>query len=54
MKNNNGLSKNNYSARYPDALPGTLPEGLPNKDEVCKSLELAEEVQEFVKRKLKI
>ncbi len=47
------LSRFYLSARYPDALPGTLPKGLPNKDEARKSLELAEEVEEFVKRKLR-
>jgi len=38
--------------RYPDALPGTLSKGLPNKDEAKKSLELANEIVEFVKIRL--
>ena len=31
-------------ARYPDALPGTLPEGLPSKMEAGRALELARQV----------
>lgn len=38
--------------RYPDAFPGSLPEGLPNKKDATKSLQYAEEIVEFVKKKL--
>lgn len=48
------LSRFYLSARYPDALPGNLPNGLPNKDEARKSLEFAEEVEKFMKRKLSL
>ncbi len=30
--------------RYPDTLPGSLPEGLPTKDDAKKALHVAEEV----------
>lgn len=30
--------------RYPDALPGSLPMGLPGKDDAIETLEMAEEV----------
>lgn len=30
-------------SRYPDALPGSLPEGLPNVEDAQKSLELAKD-----------
>lgn len=38
--------------RYPDAMPGMLPEGLPNKADALEAWELAEEVFEFVKQKI--
>lgn len=38
--------------RYPDAFPGSLPEGLPNKEDAEKALEYAEEIVDFVKKKL--
>jgi HEPN domain-containing protein len=36
--------------RYPDALPGTLPQGLPGKTEAEEALALARRVIEEVKR----
>jgi HEPN domain-containing protein len=33
-------------ARYPDALPGTLPEGLPGNTEAGRALELARQVMQ--------
>jgi HEPN domain-containing protein len=39
--------------RYPDALIGTLPEGLPGRKEAESTLEIATEILEFVKGKLK-
>lgn len=40
--------------RYPDAFPGSLPEGLPNKNDAQKALEFAQEIVRFVEKKLKI
>lgn len=36
--------------RYPDALPGTLPQGLPGKTEAEEALALARRVMDEVKR----
>ena len=36
--------------RYPDALPGTLPEGLPGKPEAEEAIALARKVLEEVKK----
>ncbi len=36
--------------RYPDALPGTLPEGLPGKAEAEEALDLARRTLEEAKR----
>jgi HEPN domain-containing protein len=36
--------------RYPDALPGTLPQGLPGKMEAEEALGLARQVMDEVKR----
>lgn len=38
--------------RYPDALPGSLPEGLPGKKEAEKALRCAQEIVDFVKKKI--
>lgn len=38
--------------RYPDALPGSLPEGLPGKNNAEQALKYAEEIFEFAKRVL--
>lgn len=38
--------------RYPDAFPGSLPEGLPSEDDAQKALEYAKEIVSFVKKKL--
>lgn len=40
--------------RYPDALPGSLPEGMPNKEDAEEALKMAEEIFEFVKNKVNI
>ena len=37
--------------RYPDAIPGSLSEGLPNKEDASEALQVAEEVLNFIKRK---
>lgn len=36
-------------SRYPDALPGSLPEGLPTADDAQKSLELAKDFYQFLR-----
>lgn len=38
--------------RYPEALPGMLPEGLPNKDDAREALAFAKEIMEFVKKRI--
>lgn len=42
------LSRFYVPTRYPDALPGSLPEGLPNLEDARKALDFAEEIMEFV------
>lgn len=34
--------------RYPDALPGSLPEGLPNKERAEESFRYAQEIFDFI------
>ena len=34
--------------RYPDALPGALPEGLPNREDATQALHIAQRVLKFV------
>lgn len=38
--------------RYPDAFPGSLPEGLPDRGDALRALECAKEIVDFVKKKL--
>jgi HEPN domain-containing protein len=38
--------------RYPDALPGTFPEGLPNERQAAEALETARKIFALVKEKL--
>lgn len=38
--------------RYPDALPGSLPEGMPSKEDAEEALKMAEEIFEFVKNEI--
>ena len=38
--------------RYPDAIVGSLPEGLPKKEQAQEALEIASKILEFAKRKL--
>ena len=40
------------STRYPDALPGSLEDGLPDKEEALESFELAKKVFENIGAKL--
>lgn len=40
--------------RYPDAMIGSLPEGLPKKEQAESALEIASKVLKFVKDKLGI
>lgn len=44
----NYLNKFYIPTRYPDALPGTLPDGLPTNDEALQALEHATEVVERI------
>ncbi|MFH1876359.1 MAG: HEPN domain-containing protein [Candidatus Omnitrophota bacterium] len=44
------LSRFYLSVRYPDALAGVLPEGLPSFEEAKRSLAFAEEIIAFVKK----
>lgn len=46
------LSRFYLSIRYPDALVGSLSEGLPNLEEAKKALDFAEYIMKFVKGKL--
>lgn len=39
--------------RYPDALPGMLPEGLPSEDDAQKAILTLEEVMDFITKKLR-
>lgn len=39
--------------RYPDALPGSLPEGLPDEDDAKKALDTARLVLDKAKKELK-
>lgn len=38
--------------RYPDALPGMLPDGMPNKDDAKKAITILEEVFKFILNKI--
>jgi len=38
--------------RYPDAHPGILPDGLPNKTQALEALETARKIFDLVKQKL--
>jgi len=38
--------------RYPDALPGTLPEGLPSKEDAGEALNTAKAIFKLIKREL--
>jgi len=37
---------------YPDAFPGNLPEGLPDKEDASQALEKTEEILQFVSRRI--
>lgn len=37
--------------RYPDALPGTLPEGLPEEKDALEALSFAKEIAHFIMKK---
>jgi len=39
-------------SRYPDALPGSLPEGLPQKDDAAKAFAVAEKTLALIKNLL--
>jgi HEPN domain-containing protein len=41
-------------ARYPDAMPGTLPEALPGEEEATQTLALARSVMEAAHRLLQL
>lgn len=40
-------------SRYPDAFPGNLPEGLPDKNDAAKTIEFAENIFQLATRLLK-
>lgn len=40
--------------RYPNALPGNLPEGLPSKSDVEEAIQVARLVSERIKRELEV
>jgi len=42
------------STRYPDALPGSLPEGLPSKADAEEAIQVARLVSERIKRELEV
>ena len=44
------LSRFYIPARYPDVLPGFLPEGLPNLKEAKKALNFAKEIMNFINK----
>lgn len=46
------LNKFYVPTRYPDALPGSLPEGLPDVKDAQEALSLAKEILEFVEEKI--
>lgn len=39
--------------RYPDALPGMLSEGMPNKEDAIESIAVLEKVMDFVSKRIK-
>ena len=43
------LDRYYVSTRYPDALPGTLPEGLPGKDKAEDACLYAEKIFDYIK-----
>ena len=45
--------KQNIPTRYPDAIPGMLPEGLPQKKDAEEALETLRKIMDFVKKRLK-
>lgn len=38
--------------RYPDALPGSLSEGMPSKDDASESLEISKRIFDYVKNQV--
>ncbi|MDP2939982.1 MAG: HEPN domain-containing protein [Candidatus Omnitrophota bacterium] len=47
------LDKYYIPVRYPDALPGILPEGLPQEKDAIEAISFAKKIMRFVKAKLK-
>jgi len=47
------LDKYYIPMRYPDALPGMLPDGLPNERDAQESISFAKEIMRFVIGRLK-
>lgn len=47
------LSEFYVPLRYPDAFPGTLPEGLPDKDDATNALQWAESIVAEIQKHLK-
>lgn len=46
------LDKFYVPTRYPDALPGSLPEGLPGKEDAENAVKSAKEIVESIKKKI--
>ncbi len=46
------LDKYYIPTRYPDALPGTLPEGLPEEKDAQEALSFLQEIMKFVRGRL--
>lgn len=42
------------TTRYPDALPGILPEGLPSEENAREAFNTAEEVLEIARKELRL
>ena len=38
--------------RYPNGIPGSLPDGLPGPDEAQEAIRIAEAIRDFVRDKL--
>jgi len=38
--------------RYPDALPGTLPEGLPEENDAVEAVAFTQKIEQFVLKRL--
>lgn len=46
------LNRYYIPTRYPDTLPGSLPEGLPDKEHANKALKALKRVMNFISTKI--